>query len=134
MSPRRCAGILIVLLAASCGGNGLDNTNDSVIFGEGVLPPAIPSDFPIPPEAVIGSTMIDRTNHRTEMALQVGSDMESTVRYFNIGLVNEGFVVGSSSGSEAEWTIDFSRDELIGEISFTAQGDITRVLVEVNDI
>jgi hypothetical protein len=130
----RIIAMLLVMLTVSCGGKGLDSTDDSVIFGEGVRPPAIPNDFPIPPEAVIGSTLIDRTNHRTEMALQVGSDMESVVRYFNIGLVNEGFVVGSSSGSEAAWKIDFSRDELIGEISFTAQGDITRVLVAVNDV
>jgi hypothetical protein len=129
---RLIATVLLATLVASCGGGALE-TDDTVIFGEGVRPPAIPADFPIPPEAVIGSTMIDRTHHRTEMALQVGSDMESVVRYFNVGLVNQGFVVGSSTGSEASWTIEFSRDELIGEIDFTAQGDITRVLVAVND-
>lgn len=128
------ASILVALSTVGCGGGGLDVADDPVVFGEGVRPPAIPADFPIPADAVIGSTMIDRTNHRTEMALQVGADLESVVRYFNIGLVNQGFVVGASSGSGTSWKISFGRDELLGEIGFTAQGDITRVLVEVNDI
>ncbi|HEX5630055.1 MAG TPA: hypothetical protein VFY15_00200 [Acidimicrobiia bacterium] len=128
------ASTLVALSAAGCGGSALDVADDPVLFGEGVRPPAIPADFPIPPDAVIGSTMIDRTNHRTEMALQVGADLESVVRYFNIGLVSQGFVVGASSGTDTSWTISFGRDELSGEIGFTAQGDITRVLVEVNDI
>lgn len=128
------AAVLIALGAVGCSDGELDVADEPVVFGEGVRPPAIPADFPIPPEAVIGSTMIDRTNHRTEMALQVGADLEAVVRYFNIGLVSQGYVVGASSGTETSWTIMFRRDELMGEIGFTAQGDITRVLVEVNDI
>lgn len=128
------AAAFVALVAMACGGGSLEVTDDPVVFGEGVRPPAIPADFPIPPEAVIGSTMIDRTNHRTEMALQVGAAMDAVVRYFNVGLVSQGFVVGHSSGTESAWRIAFGRDELTGEIDFTAQGDVTRVVVAVDDI
>ncbi len=127
--------MVVVTLAGACGGGrSLDVSDEPVIFGVGERPPAIPADFPIPDDAVIGSTMIDRANHRTEMALQVGSSLEAAVRYFNVGLVSQGFVVGASSGSASAWTISFGRDELTGEIRFIAQGGATQVLVEVNDI
>jgi hypothetical protein len=130
------AGALVALLTATtaCGGDGLDTVDAPVVFGEGQRPPAIPGDFPIPANAVIGSTMIDRTNHRTEMALQVGSELEATVQYFNVGLVSNGYVVGSSHGTATSWTIAFSRGELSGEIDFTATTTATQVLVAVNEI
>ncbi|HAX81247.1 MAG TPA: hypothetical protein DCY40_01610 [Actinobacteria bacterium] len=121
--------------AAACSDDSpLATADDPVVFGEGVRPPAIPSDFPIPSNAVIGSTMIDRTNHRTEMALQVGSGLEAVVQYFNVGLVSQGYVVGASHGTAAAWTISFSRGELSGEIDFSAAGAATQVLVAVNGI
>jgi hypothetical protein len=127
-------GALAALLAAvtACGDEALDTVDDPVVFGEGRRPPAIPGDFPIPTDAVIGSTMIDRTNHRTEMALQVGFGLEAAVQYFNVGLVSNGYVVGSSHGTSTSWTIAFSRGELSGEIDFTAAGTATQVLVAVN--
>ncbi|OFW65128.1 MAG: hypothetical protein A2135_10730 [Actinobacteria bacterium RBG_16_67_15] len=137
MSLRIVTAVLVALLgstAACSGDSALDTAGDPVVFGEGERPPAIPGDFPIPGNAVIGSTMIDRTNHRTEMALQVGSDLEATVQYFNVGLVSQGYVVGASHGTATSWTISFSRGELNGEIDFTAAGDATQVLVSVNEI
>ncbi|OFW65127.1 MAG: hypothetical protein A2135_10725 [Actinobacteria bacterium RBG_16_67_15] len=83
MSLRIVTAVLVALLgstAACSGDSALDTAGDPVVFGEGERPPAIPGDFPIPGNAVIGSTMIDRTNHRTEMALQVGSEVEVTQR------------------------------------------------------
>lgn len=134
---RLAVAALVALLgstAACSEGSALDTADDPVLFGEGERPPAIPSDFPIPGNAVIGSTMIDRTHHRTEMALQVGSDLEATVQYFNVGLVSQGYVVGSSHGTATTWSITFSRGELNGEIDFTAAGNATQVLVAVNEI
>lgn len=134
---RLAAAVMVILLgslAACSEGSALDTADDPVVFGEGERPPAIPRDFPIPGNAVIGSTMIDRTHHRTEMALQVGSDLEATVQYFNVGLVSQGYVVGASHGTAASWTITFSRGELSGEIDFTAAGTATQVLVSVNEI
>jgi hypothetical protein len=130
------AGALVALLISTtaCGGDALDTVDAPVVFGEGERPPAIPGDFPIPANAVIGSTMIDRTNHRTEMALQVGSDLEAAVQYFNVGLVSNGYVVGSSHGTATSWTIAFSRGELRGEIDLTTAGATTQVLVAVNGI
>lgn len=136
LRTRLAAAALVTLLGstAACGGDStLDTAGDPVVFGEGERPPAIPDDFPIPANAVIGSTMIDRINHRTEMALQVGSDLEATVRYFSVGLVSQGYVVGTSQGSATSWRIAFSQGELHGEIDFTAAGSATQVLVSVNE-
>lgn len=126
--------LLVVVAAGGCGDDALGTADDPVVFGEGSRPPAIPSDFPIPGNSVIGSTMIDRTNHRTEMAIQVGSELTATVQYFNVGLVSNGYVVGASSGTATQWRIAFSRGELSGEIDFTSAGAATQVLVTVHGV
>ena len=45
-------------VVAACGDDGTGTTSGTgVVFGEGEMPPAFPEDFPIPPNAVIGSTL-----------------------------------------------------------------------------
>lgn len=133
---RRIAAAVIVtlMLVAGCGGDGGATTavGDQVVFGEGEPPPAFPGDFPIPVNAVIGTTLVDRINHRSEMALQIEGVLDAAVQNFTIGLVSQGYVITNSEGTDESWTIAFNRGELQGEVVFQAVGGFTQAVASVN--
>lgn len=114
--------VVLGLAVASCGGD--DASDEPLVFGEGEIPSTFPDDFPIPPGSVIGSTLVDRVSNRSEASLRVPAAMVSTVQYFTVGLVNEGFVIDLSEGSAAEWTLKFSDGGMTGliKVSGTASG------------
>ena len=117
------------LVAVSCGDDG----GEPVTFGEGEIPSAFPDDFPVPPGAVIGSTLVDRVNHRSEYALTVPLDSEATIQFYLVELVNAGYVVETSQGTTALWTITYSKGDLAGELSLQPQGGgATHVVVSIN--
>ena len=105
---------------------------DQVVFGEGEPPPAFPVDFPIPAGAVIGTTLIDRLNHRSEMTMQIGGVLDGAVQNLTIGLVSQGYVITTSEGTDDSWTIAFMRGELRGEVVFQAVGGFTQAVASVN--
>lgn len=104
----------------------------SVEFGEGEVPETFPDDFPIPANARIGSTLIDRVNHRSEASMTVPSDLEVTVRFFTVGLVNQGYVVDRSEGDSTSWAIEFRRGEVAGDVLLTAKLGGTQAVASMN--
>lgn len=123
------AALLALGMITSCSD---DEPAPSVEFGEGDIPDTFPDDFPIPPNARIGSTLIDRVNHRSEVSMTVATEMDVTVRFFTVGLVNQGFVVDSSEGDANSWTVEFSRGELTGRIVLNQQLGGTQVVASVD--
>jgi len=120
----------LALIAAGCGDDGPEATAttspgatcsvpgaDSVTWATGIVPASVPGDFPMPADAVVGTTMVDRANRRTEFALTLRADASTVVQYYTVSLVSAGFVV-NSSGSDAlgTWRIEFSRGELLGTV------------------
>ena len=85
--------------------------DDPVVFGRGELPATVPSGFPIPAEAVVGTTMIDRINDVTEVALTYPTTVVAVVDYFEANLVAVGYSVDESAGSDGDWTITFSHSD-----------------------
>lgn len=121
----RLAVVLLVgmLTVAACGDNdAVTGTTEAVVFGEGTIPESVPDDFPIPRNAVVGTTLVDKINNRTEFRLTIPADATSTVQFFQVGLVNRGYIINSSEGNAAEWTLTFSNGELQGTIFTTPQG------------
>ena len=119
----------LFLLAAGCGDNRPDTTgntsaapsctvsgSEAVTFGEGEIPASIPEDFPVPDGVVVGSTMVDRNNHRSEFAFTLAQEATSVVEFYTVSLVSAGFVVDSSAGDTVSWRIEFSRGELRGDM------------------
>jgi hypothetical protein len=90
--------------------------DEQVVFGEGEIPASVPEDFPLPGGAAVGSTMVDRVNHRSEFALTVALEADALVQYYTVSLVSSGFVVDYSAGDMFSWRIEFSREELRGEM------------------
>ena len=85
--------------------------DDPVVFGRGELPATVPSGFPIPAEAVVGTTMIDRINDVTEVALTYPTTVVAVVDYFETNLVAVGYSVDESAGTDGDWTITFSHSD-----------------------
>lgn len=130
--PLRVAVALtaVLFVAAACGDDA--GPEDSVVFGSGSMPSTFPRDFPVPANAVIGSTLVDRVNHRSEVNMNVPVDLVSAVQFFQVGLVNQGYVVDRSEGGGTEWSIEFLRGELRGDIEFTHGAGLTVIIVTLN--
>jgi hypothetical protein len=106
---------------------------EPVTTGEGELPAAVPDDFPVPDGAVIGATVVDRINHRTEFRLSIAEDSTRVARFFTVSLVGNGYVVGSSGGDATRWTIEFGRGILRGTVLIEQAGaGAATVLVSIN--
>lgn len=129
----RCLVLVLVVLLVACGDDTSEDTSP-VIFGEGEIPPTVPDDFPTPATGVIGSTLIDRINHKTEFGVQMKADLTTAVQYYEFELVNRGYVVTSSAAlSESLWRIQFHQGELIGEVTVNFVGEgLSQVVVTLN--
>jgi hypothetical protein len=116
--------LALTLVVSACGDDEPAATTEALTFGEGVIPESVPDDFPIPVGAEIGNTLVDKLNNNTEFALTIRSDPTSAVQFFQVGLVNQGYVVESSDGNQTIWEITFSRGQaLTGSIVLTAPAD-----------
>ncbi|MEX2323295.1 MAG: hypothetical protein WEA29_05940 [Acidimicrobiia bacterium] len=131
LRPIRVALLLLVvaIVAVGCGGGA---EPEPIEIGSGSLPSSMPRDFPIPADAVIGSTLIDRVNHRTEVTVTMQQEMVPVVQYFQVGLVNAGYVVNRSEGDGSRWTIEFSKGELLGTIDINYNTGVAVLFIEVN--
>ena len=128
---RRSALLALLFVAiAACG----DSADPTVVFGEGTIPPAIPDDFPVPADAVIGATLIDTVNTKSEFEFRTATDLEALIQNLSLGLVDAGFVVDNSSGNTLQWSLSFRRGSLEGSVELrkVAEG-LSQGVVRVND-
>lgn len=110
--------VILALLLIACGGDDAE-----VAFGEGRLPDSVPDNFPVPPGATIGETLVDTAHDRTEFSLAIESDLPSVVQFFTISLVNQGYLIGrSQSLNQTTWQMSFQRGDLTGEILISSDG------------
>lgn len=100
-----------------------DATDEPVVFGSGELPATVPEDFPLPAQAVVGTTLIDRINDVTEVSLTYPATVVAVVDFFEANLVAVGYTIEDSSGSDGDWEIAFSHaDGPQGTIRVVASG------------
>jgi len=117
------------LAVAACSGASEDTTTTaaavtttattaagSVVFGSGSLPETVPDDFPIPGGAVIGTTLVDTVNERTEVIIVLPADPEAVVLYFEEALPEAGYEVRESGPEGASHRIGFTGEGITGEI------------------
>lgn len=122
--------VSVVFVASACSVVG--GPRQDVEVTEGSIPSSFPRDFPIPGDATIGETMIDRINHRSEATLTLESEMVPVIQYFQLELVGAGYVVDTSDGDESQWRIEFFRDELRGSIDITVTDQVAVVSISLN--
>jgi len=124
----------IALLGAACASGAEEPTTTTsstttipaeipdLEFGSGEVPFTVPADFPIPETAVVGSTMIDGVNGRTEMIINFPAPVADVVAFYEANLPALGFEVLNSKGTEgtdSEWDISISKDGITGTIRLT---------------
>lgn len=108
-------------------------SDEPVTAGEGEIPGSVPDDFPVPPGVVVGTSVVDRTNHRTEFRLSTPEQLTRVVRFFTVSLVERGYVVNDLGGDATGWTIEFSRDILRGTVLVEpGEPGETTVVVSIN--
>lgn len=107
--------VAIVMLAAACTSSGDETTTTGaalgsdrgVEFGSGVIPETFPPEFPVPSEAVIGTTLIDHVNNNSEVLLTLPATVLDAGAYFEENLASRGFEITTSEGSDSNWVIEF---------------------------
>ncbi len=137
MRTRRMVVVLVIavaLVAAACSSSTpqsasqtADETTTTIElpdleFGRGVMPVSVPAAWPMPEQAVIGSTMIDGVNGRTEVVVTYPAAVLETVAYYTTNLPIVGFEIISSDGSDGEWTIEFAGEGVTGSAFFKIAG------------
>jgi len=126
---RLIATVLVVVsvgyVAAGCGESTAETTATlelGPVFGRGSVPETMPDSFPIPEEAVVGATLVDTSRGLTEMILTFPADTSSVVRYYEENLLSRGYEITRSEGSETEWRIDFTEEDVDGVIRVQTGG------------
>lgn len=128
----------LAIVAAACTGSGEDETTPSttespttavasggaqnVEFGSGSIPETLPAEFPVPDEAVIGTTLIDRSRNNTEVLLTMPADVLEVKGYYEENLPGRGFEVATSDGTDTSWLIEFSGGGGAGVIRISTGG------------
>lgn len=116
----------VALLAAGCGDSTTETTSpggSGVEFGKGTVPETVPDSFPIPDQAVVGTTLVDAGRGVTEMVLTFPAGAAAVVEYYDENLPARGYEIASSDGTETKWRIDFEGDGLTGFIVVNAEGN-----------
>lgn len=120
----------VAVFGAACTGTAAETTTTTtpsatipaeipdLEFGSGSVPFTVPADFPLPDSAVVGSTMIDGVNGRSEMNVNFPASVGEVVEYYETNLPVLGFEVTDSKGTEFEWEITHTKDGVSGTIHF----------------
>jgi hypothetical protein len=104
-----------------------------VEFLDGELPEALPSDFPIPAEAGIGTGMINRTTGQIELILRIPAAVPAVVEFFEANFEARDYTVTSSQAEGASgWTVAFEKDGATGSVDMSPVGDqLTQLVIRV---
>jgi hypothetical protein len=126
---------VVAVLGAACTSDTADPTTTTLVttatvsteipdleFGSGSVPFTVPVEFPLPDSAVVGTTMIDGVNGRSEMNVNFPASVTEVVTYYETNLPALGFEVTDSKGTDSEWDIIFVKDGVKGSIRFAFGG------------
>lgn len=120
----------MALVVTACG----DDSEPTVRFGDGEIPPAFPSDLPVPGDAVIGTTLIDELNSKSQFEFRTATPIDELVRGLSVSLVSTGYVVDESQGDATSWRIEFRRGNLTGRYDLVPAGPTaSQGVVEVDE-
>lgn len=124
-SVSRTQNLLIAVVAAVAvlgGACTISQEIPDLEFGSGEVPFTVPAGFPLPDVAVIGTTMIDGVNGRTEMIVNFPANVSEVAAFYVANLPILGFEITDSKGTDAEWDISLTKDGVTGTIHLTFAG------------
>ena len=122
--------VALGVVLAACTGDSAETTTTSeattttvdatadqaLVLGRGEMPSTVPDDFPVPNQAVIGATLIDRTRGLTEVIVTYPAQVEEVAAYYATNLDVLGYTVIASTGNDAEYLVEWERDDMTGEV------------------
>jgi hypothetical protein len=82
-------------------------------FGQGVLPVTVPLNFP---------TMIDGSRELTEVAFNVGGNIEDVTAFYTINLPSLGYEITETSDDDSRVTVSFIGHGIDGVVTLTVAG------------
>jgi len=127
---------VVALVVAACGGDDDEQAGASanVDFSSGEIPDTVPLDFPIPDQAVIGSTVVNGNVDPvfTEMVIRMPAPVASVAQYYATNLPARNFEIAiMDTDSAGRLVIEFSREGSDFRIQLTDLGDdITSAVVQ----
>ena len=123
--------IAAVAVLGACSGSATDPATTTqplptnlptLEFGTGVLPATVPSNFPMPQPSVITTTMVDGTRELTEIAFNVGSDVDGAKVFFTASLPPLGYEAKEIPDGHGGVTIEFLGHGIEGTVTLTPAG------------
>ncbi|MEN8234986.1 MAG: hypothetical protein ABFR89_08720 [Actinomycetota bacterium] len=129
--------LVVGLLAVGCGDSSPDTStsgDSGVVFGKGSVPETVPDSFPIPDEAVVGTTLVDSNRGVTEMVLTFPAALSAVVKYYDDNLPPRGYEISTSEGAETRWSIEFAGEGVTGVIAVNVEGNgLSSATVKLTD-
>jgi hypothetical protein len=135
--------VVLAMIAAACTNSAEETTTTETLtpanlsatettaeveFGSGSIPETLPADFPVPEQAVIGTTLVDRARNNTEVVLTVPAGVLEAKAYFEENLPGRNFEIAKTEGTDADWVIEFTGAGGVGIINISAGGAAVSVV------
>lgn len=104
----------------------------SLVFGSGTFPEMFPDDFPLPASAIVGSTMDDPENGRSEAIVRVTSAQDALVVFYDQSLQAQGYALTSELKADGRAVVTFSKGDVSGVITVRELGsDVAEAAIRI---
>lgn len=91
-------------------------------FGKGEMPITVPSNFPMPQQSLISTTMIDGTRELTEVVFNIGGNIHDVKEFFTVNLPRLGYEITGVADKTNETTVSFIGNGIDGDVALKVVG------------
>lgn len=91
-------------------------------FGKGVMPITVPSNFPMPVQSRISTTMIDGSRELTEVVFNVGGNISDVKAFYTTNLPQLGYEITDVDDGINETTVSFIGHGIDGAVTLKVVG------------
>ena len=91
-------------------------------FGKGEMPITVPSNFPMPVQTVISTTMIDGTRDLTEVVFNIAGNIHDVKEFFAVNLPRFGYEITGVVDKTNETTLSFVGNGIDGDVALKVVG------------
>jgi hypothetical protein len=91
-------------------------------FGKGVMPITVPSNFPMPEQSRISTTMIDGSRELTEVVFNVGGNIHDVKAFYTTNLPQLGYEITDVADGTNETTLSFIGHGIDGAVTLNVVG------------
>lgn len=123
MKLRRGVALLVLLVTAvtacSDGGEATSGTEAAadVILGSGSVPETVPEDFPIPDEASVMTTLVNRPEGTTEMTVRFPVEVTVVASYYEQNLAARDYTISRSEARpNGGWEIEIAKGDVVATL------------------